>query len=99
MKKSYIVDSTCNEMRLDRWLRLNIGKIPQGLVEKYLRLGKIKLNKKKVKSSYKVKVRDEINLFNLEFKEKIYQKKTSFYLLKKLLNQMKIKLLTIMKIS
>ena len=55
MKKSYIVDSTCNDMRLDRWLRLKIGKIPQGLVEKYLRTGKIKLNKKKVKSSFKVK--------------------------------------------
>jgi 23S rRNA pseudouridine955/2504/2580 synthase len=44
MKKSYIVDSTCNDMRLDRWLRLKIGKIPQGLVEKYLRTGKIKLD-------------------------------------------------------
>ena len=44
MKKSYIVDSTCNEMRLDRWLRLKIGKFPQGLVEKYLRTGKIKIN-------------------------------------------------------
>ena len=46
MKKSYIVDSTCNGMRLDRWLRLKIAKIPQGLVEKYLRTGKIKLNRK-----------------------------------------------------
>ena len=49
MKKSYIVDSTCNQMRLDRWLRLKIGNIPQGLVEKYLRTGKIKINRKKVK--------------------------------------------------
>ena len=32
-------------MRLDWWLRLKIGKIPQGLVEKYLRTGKIKLNR------------------------------------------------------
>ena len=69
MKKSYIVDSTCNDMRLDRWLRLKIGKIPQGLVEKYLRTGKIKLNRKKVKSSFKVKTKDEINIFNIEFKE------------------------------
>ena len=78
MKKSYIVDSTCNDMRLDRWLRLKIGKIPQGLVEKYLRTGKIKLNRKKVKSSFKVKTKDEINLFNIEFKEKIQQKKIKF---------------------
>ena len=51
MKKSYIVDSTCNDMRLDRWLRLKIGKIPQGLVEKYLRSGKIKTRIKKKKAS------------------------------------------------
>ena len=78
MKKSYIVDSTCNDMRLDRWLRLKIGKIPQGLVEKYLRTGKIKLNRKRVKSSFKVKSNDEINIFNIEFKEKIQQKKIKF---------------------
>jgi len=65
-------------MRLDRWLRLKIGKIPQGLVEKYLRTGKIKLNKKKVKSSFKVKTKDEINIFNIEFKETIQQKKIKF---------------------
>ena len=75
MRKSYIVDSTCNDMRIDRWLRLKIGKIPQGLVEKYLRTGKIKLNRKKVKSSFKVKTKDEINIFNIEFKETIQQKK------------------------
>ncbi len=50
MNKSYIVDSTCNDMRIDRWMRLNIGKIPQGLIEKYLRTGKIKINKNKVKN-------------------------------------------------
>ena len=75
MKKSYIVDSTCNDMRLDRWLRLKVGKIPQSLVEKYLRTGKIKLNRKKVKSSFKVKTKDEINIFNIKFKETIQPKK------------------------
>ena len=78
MKKSYIVDSTCNNMRLDRWLRLKIGKIPQGLIEKNLRTGKIKLNRKRVKSSFKVKTKDEINIFNIEFKEIIQQKKIKF---------------------
>ncbi len=78
MRKSYIVDSTCNDMRLDRWLRVNIGKFPQGLVEKYLRAGKIKLNKKKAKSSQKVKTKDEIDIFNIEFKERLEQKKNKF---------------------
>ena len=78
MKKSYIVDSTCNDMRIDRWIRYALGKIPQGLIEKNLRAGKIKLNKRKIKSSYKVKTNDEIDLFNINFKENIIQKKIKF---------------------
>ena len=65
-------------MRIDRWTRLKIGKIPQGLIEKYLRSGKIKINKKKIKSSTKVKTNDIINFFNLDFKETIVQKKIKF---------------------
>jgi 23S rRNA pseudouridine955/2504/2580 synthase len=65
-------------MRIDRWIRLKIGKIPQGLIEKYLRSGKIKLNKKKIKSSQKIRTKDNIDLFNIEFKESIVQKKIKF---------------------
>jgi 23S rRNA pseudouridine955/2504/2580 synthase len=78
MKKSYTVDSTCNDMRIDRWTRLKIGKIPQGLIEKYLRSGKIKINKKKIKSSAKVKTNDIVSFFNLDFKETVVQKKIKF---------------------
>ena len=78
MKKSYIVDYTFNEMRLDRWIRNNLGKIPQGLIEKNLRAGKIKVNKKKIKSSYKVKTNDQINFFDFKYEEKIIQKKIKF---------------------
>jgi len=74
MKKSYLVDYNSNEMRLDRWIRNHLGKIPQGLIEKNLRKGKIKINGRKVKSSQKVKTNDEINLFNFEFKEHPIQK-------------------------
>ena len=65
-------------MRIDRWTRLKIGKIPQGLIEKYLRSGKIKINKKKIKSSSKVKTNDVVDFFNLDFKETIIQKKIKF---------------------
>ena len=78
MIKSYIVDSTYNDMRLDRWLRNKIGNIPQSLIEKFLRSGKIKVNKKKVKSSFKVKIDDKIDIFNLNFKENIIQKKKTY---------------------
>jgi len=78
MKKSYIVDSTCINMRIDRWIRHKLGKVPQGLIEKNLRTGKIKLNKKKTKSSHKIKINDKIELFNIDFKEILIQKKIKF---------------------
>ena len=78
MKKSYIVDSTCDDMRFDRWIRHKLGKIPQSLIEKNLRAGNIKLNKKKIKSSIKVKTNDKIDLFNINFKENLEQKKIKF---------------------
>ena len=49
MIRSFIVESTCNNMRIDRWLRNKLGKVPQSLIEKSLRLGKIKINKKNKK--------------------------------------------------
>ena len=78
MKKSYIVDSTCKNMRIDRFIRHILGKIPQSLIEKNLRAGKIKLNKKKIKSSHKIKINDQIDLFNLQFKDSLIQKKIKF---------------------
>ena len=78
MLKKLIVDSTYNNMRLDRFLRNHLGNIPQSLIEKKLRSGKIKLNKKKVKSSLKVKTNDEIELFNFEFKKNLIQKKIKY---------------------
>ena len=78
MIKNLVVDSTYNNMRLDRFLRNKLGKLPQGLIEKNLRTGKIKLNKKKTKSSIKVKTNDKINIFNINFDPKIIQSKIKY---------------------
>jgi len=78
MIKSFIVDTTCKNMRFDRLLRNKLGNIPQSLIEKNLRSGKIKLNNKKVKSSIKVNINDKVSLFNFDFKENIIQKKNKF---------------------
>jgi len=78
MIKTFIVDKTDVNMRIDRLLRSKFGKIPQSLIEKSLRNGKIRLNKKKVKSSYKVNPNDKIELFNFNFKEEVIQKKIKF---------------------
>ena len=74
MNKSYIVDSSSIDMRIDRWIKITIGNVPQSLIEKSLRNGKIKLNKKKVKSSTKLSQSDKIYFYNFQFKENKKQK-------------------------
>tara|TARA_B100001057_G_C22793688_1_gene928696 strand:+ start:208 stop:1125 length:918 start_codon:yes stop_codon:yes gene_type:complete len=78
MNKSLTVEDVCDGMRFDRWLRSKLGKLPQGLIEKNLRSGKIKINNKKVKSSFKIKTKDRVDIFGFSFKEKIHNKKIKF---------------------
>ena len=78
MNKSYIVEHSYEGIRIDKWIRNYLGNVPQGLIEKSLRAGKIKLNKKKTKSSTKLKDKDIINVYNLKFEDNIIQKKIKF---------------------
>ena len=78
MKKLINVDKTYNDMRIDRFLRNQLGQIPQSFIEKNLRNGKIKLNKKKIKSSTKVKLNDQVELYNIKIDHKINQIKKKF---------------------
>ena len=78
MKKTYYVDQAYVDMRLDRWIRKNLGQLPQGLIEKNLRNGSIKVNKKKIKSSYKIKINDKIDLYTFNFKVVKNEKKIKF---------------------
>ncbi len=78
MKKLIYVENSFNDMRIDRFIRNHFGKIPQGLIERNLRNGKFKLNQKKVKSSQKVKTGDKLNIYNLNFEEKIGQLKKKY---------------------
>ena len=78
MKKFINVGLTFNNMRIDRFIRNTLGNMPQGLIEKNLRNGKIKLNNKKIKSSFKVKYGDKLNLNNFNFEKKIEHKRKKF---------------------
>ncbi len=78
MKKTINVDNTYAGMRIDRFLRKHFETFPQSLIEKNLRSGKIKLNKKKTKSSTKLQINDLIELYNLEIKREIINKKIKF---------------------
>ena len=57
-------------LRIDRWIKKNLSKIPQSLIEKDLRNGKIKVNKK-IKSSYKLKLLDKIYFYNIYYKKNL----------------------------
>ena len=78
MIKSFIVDKTYTSMRIDKYLRFNIGNFPQSLIEKSLRNGKVKVNNKKVKCNFKLNLGDKIDLHNFEFKENLLEKKIKF---------------------
>ena len=78
MKKTINVEVTYAGMRIDRFLRKHFDNIPQSLIERNLRSGKIKLNKKKIKSSAKLQIDDLIELHNFEIKNKIKAKKIKF---------------------
>ena len=75
MQKTYSVIADHESMRFDRWFRKNIDKLPQGLIEKFLRNGNIKVNKRKIKSSYKVRENDKVSLFNITIKKENYKNK------------------------
>ena len=78
MKKIINVDSTYSGMRIDRFLRKHFETIPQSLIERSLRSGKIKLNKKKIKSSTKLHINDYIEIYNLEIKKNFSTKNLKF---------------------
>ena len=62
------IDNLSIGLRIDKWIKINLTKIPQSLIEKDLRKGKIKVNNKKIKSSYKLNKSDLIYLYNIAYK-------------------------------
>ena len=83
MPKSYKVDDDYNDSRLDKWFKNKIINIPHSLLEKILRQNKIKVNKKKIKSSYRLKTGDLIEIYDISKFKPIDKKETIKYLPKK----------------
>ena len=67
MKKTFLVKDDFADSRVDRWFKRNVYNVPQSLIEKNLRQGRIKINNKKSKSSYKLRKNDLIFVENLNF--------------------------------
>ena len=83
MKKLFSINEDFDNSRLDRWFRKIICNVPQSLIEKNIRKGNIKVNNKKVKSSYKLHTKDQIILRNIFFKPNINKIKQNYIPTKK----------------
>ena len=82
MPQTYIVEEDYHNTRFDKWFKAKIINLPQSLVEKIIRLHKVKINKKKIKSSYRVQLGDVVEVYNIsnfksKDKEKIIKYKAS----------------------
>ena len=68
MKRSYRVTNDHDGLRIDKWFKKNVSDVPQSLIEKFLRIGKIKINKKKAKSSQIINVNNIVETYDLKLK-------------------------------
>jgi 23S rRNA pseudouridine955/2504/2580 synthase len=83
MPKSYTVDDDYNDSRLDKWFKNKIINLPHSLLEKILRQNKIKVNKKKTKSSYRLQTGDVIEIYDISKFKPVDKKEKIKYLPKK----------------
>ena len=80
MVKKFIVTTDFHDTRLDRWFKKNVFDIPQSLIQKLTRKNQIKVNGRKVKTSYRVKSNDEIQTYSIEKIKPKSLSKTNKYL-------------------
>ena len=66
MFKKFIVNKDYHNTRFDKWFKHNVQDVPQSLIEKLIRKKKVKINKKKVKTSYRVQSNDIIELYGID---------------------------------
>ena len=83
MPKSYTVDDDYNDSRLDKWFKNKILNLPHSLLEKILRQNKVKVNKKKTKSSYRLQKGDLIEVYDISKLKPVDKKVKIKYLPKK----------------
>ena len=83
MPKLYTVDDDFNDARLDKWFKNQIINLPHSLLEKILRQNKVKVNKKKTKSSYRLQKGDLIEIYDISKLKPVDKKEKIKYLPKK----------------
>ena len=79
MLKKFIVNKDYHNSRFDRWFKQNIYQVPQSFVEKLIRKKKVKVNKKRIKTSHRVQLNDVVEVYGIENLKPITQSKTNKY--------------------
>jgi len=83
MPKTFIVDDDFNDSRLDKWFKLKVINLPHSLIEKIIRQNKIKVNKKKTKSSHRLQTGDLVEIYDIPKYKPTENRKIIKYLPKK----------------
>ena len=65
MPQKVTIEQDYHNSRFDKWFKAIIIDLPQSLIEKILRLNKIKINRKKIKSSYRVQTGDIVEIYDI----------------------------------
>ena len=79
MLKKFIVNKDYHNSRFDRWFKQNVSDVPQSLIEKFIRKNKVKINRKKTKTKYRVQLNDVIEVYGAEnLKPKDQSKKIKY---------------------
>ena len=79
MPKTFTVHEEYQDTRLDKWFKNKVIDIPHSLIEKIIRQNKVKVNRKKTKSSYRVQAGDTIDVYELsKFKPENKNKKIKY---------------------
>tara|TARA_B110000495_G_C23019073_1_gene604172 strand:- start:883 stop:1791 length:909 start_codon:yes stop_codon:yes gene_type:complete len=65
MPQTYTVKKDYHNSRFDRWFKATVKNLPQSLIEKIIRLNKVKINRRKIKSSYRIQVGDIVEVYDI----------------------------------
>ena len=79
MPDKFNVNKSYNKSRFDKWFKEQIINLPNSLIQRLLRKNKIKVNNKRVKSSFRLTEGDEVTVFNLsDYKPTNFKKKIQY---------------------
>lgn len=69
-RREIIIQKHMSEQRIDNFLFKNFKNLPKSMIYRSLRVGKIKINNKRVHPKYKLKINDSITIYSINTETK-----------------------------